>query len=75
MTYEEGFKQIKAIVDQMSGNAVETPIPGATNSVHCNEHGVEMVSKVSKKSGKPYLSHFERTEDGEWRTCFGKGWQ
>ena len=77
------FNQINALLRGMVTDTIEAPagsnvltgdLEGATNEVHCTEHGTVMVSKISKKTGKPYLSHFEKDGD-TWRTCFGKGWQ
>lgn len=44
---------------------------GTKTDVHCNEHGVEMQSAVSKKTNKPY--GFHRNEAGQ--ICFGRGYQ
>lgn len=44
---------------------------GTKTDAMCNEHGVEMKSAVSKKTGKPY--GFHRNEDNQ--ICFGRGYQ
>lgn len=37
----------------------------------CKKHNVPMEEKVSKKSGKPYWSHYSQEEG----ICFGSGYQ
>lgn len=37
----------------------------------CKEHNVPMEEKISKKSGKPYWSHYSQEEG----ICFGSGYQ
>ena len=37
----------------------------------CPAHGIQMVSRISKKTNEPYWSH--RSSEGE--LCFGKGYK
>lgn len=62
---ETGIEEIYKLLQ------AQKPAQGKPTDAMCNEHGVEMRSAVSKKTGKPY--GFHRNEGGQ--ICFGRGYQ
>lgn len=56
---------------RMSNKAPESS--GATKM--CQEHNIPMLERISKKTGKPYFSHSQKDESGNWQACFGQGFK